>query len=166
MAFAYVSIGSNIRAEINICSCIQHLRKQFDEITFSPVYQTPAEGFKGTPFLNLVTGFITHLPPDNLQTYLKNLETTHGRQRNQEKFSARTLDVDLLLYNDLNLLPDIKIPHPDITRYPFVLFPLAEIAPDVIHPALQQSISTIAANSKLSRETLHRVDLNCSLHAN
>lgn len=162
MAFVYVSIGSNTHPEANVCSCIQHLRHDFHGTVFSPIYQTPAEGFTGNPFLNLVAGFDTNLSPKNLRNYLKNLEALHGRQPAQEKFSSRTLDIDLLLYGNLNLLPDIKLPHPDITAYPFVLFPLAEIAPDVIHPVLQQSISAIAAATGLSRTTLQHVELECS----
>ena len=161
MAFVYVSIGSNIHAETNICSCIRHLQQSFSDTVLSSIYQTPAEGFIGNPFLNLVAGFSTNLSPGELQTHLKNLEAIHDRQRTQEKFSSRTLDVDLLLYDDLNLLPASKVPHPDITAYPFVLFPLADIAPTVIHPILQCSIHDIAVRTKLSRQGMHNVELDC-----
>jgi 2-amino-4-hydroxy-6-hydroxymethyldihydropteridine diphosphokinase len=164
VAFVYVSIGSNVHVESNVCSCIRHIRNDFRKTVFSSIYQTPAEGFAGDPFLNLVSGFATSLSPEDLRHYLKKLEALHGRRHTQEKFSPRTLDIDLLLYDKLNLLPDIRIPHPDITAYPFVLFPLAEIAPDAIHPVLQQSISRIAADSGLSREKLQRVELDCSRH--
>lgn len=162
MALVYVSIGSNIQPEHHVCSCMQHLRNDFRDTVFSSIYQTPAEGFTGEPFLNLAAGFKTDSPLSNLRDYLKNLEIIHGRKHFQEKFSARTLDIDLLLYDNLNLLPNTRIPHPDITDYPFVLFPLAEIAPEVIHPLLQKSIRWIVTNTKLSSENLKQVRLNCT----
>lgn len=161
MASVFLSIGSNIDRKTNICSCMRQLRQDFGEVTFSQIYETPAEGFEGEPFLNLVAGFSTNLPLDTVRGYLRELEDFHGRIRNGEKFSARTLDVDLLLYDDMNLQPGQNLPHNDILRYPFVLFPLAEISPDLIHPALGQSLSSLAAQSILPKNTLKPVDLGC-----
>lgn len=162
MANVYLSIGSNIDREANICSCIRQLQQDFGTIRFSNVYETPAEGFAGEPFLNLVAGFSTVLSVNALRDYLRKLEDSHGRIRGKEKFSARTLDADLVLYDELNLQPAQNLPHNDILKYPFVLFPLAEIAPNTIHPLLEQKLSTIAAESALSRETLKPVRLSCA----
>jgi 2-amino-4-hydroxy-6-hydroxymethyldihydropteridine diphosphokinase len=162
MASVYVSIGSNIEPASNICSCIQYLEKAFHPVTFSRVYQTPAEGFTGNPFLNLVAGFETHLSLDTLRTYLRHLEDQHGRVRHGEKFSSRNLDLDLLLYNGLNLQPDENLPHNDILKYPFVLFPLAEISPDYLHPGLQRTILSLAQTSSLKPDLMQVVTLDCS----
>jgi 2-amino-4-hydroxy-6-hydroxymethyldihydropteridine diphosphokinase len=162
MASVYVSIGSNIEPASNVCSCMQHLEKAFHPVTFSRIYQTPAEGFTGNPFLNLVAGFETPFAPDTLRTYLRQLEDKHGRVRNGEKFSSRSLDLDLLLYDDLNLQPDGNLPHNDILKYPFVLFPLAEIAPDHRHPGLQRTILSLAQTSSLEPGLMQAVTLDCS----
>ncbi|MEN9424360.1 MAG: 2-amino-4-hydroxy-6-hydroxymethyldihydropteridine diphosphokinase, partial [Pseudomonadota bacterium] len=90
MASVYVSIGSNIDRETNLCACMQHLQHDFGKVVFSPVYETPAVGFSGTPFLNLAAGFATTLTPSALKQYLRQLETAHGRVRGEKKFSART----------------------------------------------------------------------------
>lgn len=161
MASVYLSIGSNIDRETNICSCMRQLRQDFGPISFSGIYETAAEGFDGEPFLNLVAGFTTSLSVDELKNYLCELENTHGRIRGKDKFSARTLDADLILYDELNLQPTQNLPHSDILKYPFVLFPLAEIAPDIIHPLSGKKISVIAAESTLSRTTLKPLALTC-----
>lgn len=162
MASVYVSIGSNIDREAHICACMQHLKRDFGEVVFSRVYETPAAGFNGEPFLNLTAGFTTTLTPSALKHYLRQLETAHGRVRGEKKFSARTLDVDLLLYDDLNLQPGHNLPHSDIVAYAFVLFPLADIAPTLVHPALQRSIAALAQVSTLSRTDIQVVALDCS----
>ncbi|MDD5392208.1 MAG: 2-amino-4-hydroxy-6-hydroxymethyldihydropteridine diphosphokinase [Thiothrix sp.] len=160
MASVYVSIGSNIERESNIRSCMQCLQADFTNVTFSSIYETPAIGFNGNPFFNLVAGFTTEFDPSALRDYLRKLEDAHGRVRNQDKYSARTLDVDLLLYDGLNLQPEINLPHSDILAYPFVLFPLTEIAPNVLHPTLGRSLSALASESNLDRESLRLVALD------
>ncbi|MEZ5478780.1 MAG: 2-amino-4-hydroxy-6-hydroxymethyldihydropteridine diphosphokinase [Thiolinea sp.] len=161
MPQAYVSLGSNIRPEANICSCTQLLRARFRQVISSDVYQTPAVGFNGAPFLNSVVGFETDMSIDALKAYLRELESLHGRERSGEKFDARTLDVDLLLYDHVVLPPEGNLPHSDILKYSFVLYPLAEIAPQQQHPVLRQNIAQLARNSSLSPLELHPVRLDC-----
>jgi 2-amino-4-hydroxy-6-hydroxymethyldihydropteridine diphosphokinase len=91
--------------------------------------------------------------------YLKRLETDHARQRSGVKFSSRTLDVDILFYNDLVLQPEVDLPRAEVTQYPFVLYPLAEIAADYIHPELGLSIAEIAEKSELDRNTIQEIKL-------
>ncbi len=163
MVQVYLSLGSNIEAEQNICSCLHYLRSRFGSIVSSTVYQTPAVGFAGQPFLNLVVGFATELDIGSLRVYLHKLEDAHGRVRGGAKFSSRTLDVDLLLYGDAIQRPEDNLPHPDILKYPFVLFPLAEIAPQTIHPVLRQDFQQIARDSTLSLQATP-ITLHCLQH--
>jgi 2-amino-4-hydroxy-6-hydroxymethyldihydropteridine diphosphokinase len=158
MVRAYLSIGSNVGREQNICSCVRHLREDFQHVTLSAVYETPAVGFAGDAFLNLVAGVETELAPEALRVYLHRLEDQHGRVRNGDKFSPRTLDVDLLLYGD-DVQADQNLPHSDILKYPFVLFPLAECAPDLLHPTLHRSLASLAEASGLNRLSLTPVSL-------
>ena len=161
MASVYLSLGSNIEREANICACMQRLKHDFTDVVFSRIYETPAVGFVGEPFLNLVAGFSTELTPSALKQYLRDVETAQGRVHGEKKFSARTLDLDLLLYDALDLRPEHNLPHSDILKYPFVLFPLMEIAPSVLHPGIKQTIADIARDSELSPDTLHAIELDC-----
>lgn len=162
MADVYLSLGSNIEREAHLCAAMQRLQQDFGQVVFSHVYETPAAGFAGAPFFNLAAGISTTLTPAALKNYLRELEQAQGRVRGKEKFSARTLDIDLLLYADWNLQPHSNVPHHDVLTYPFVLFPLAEIAPSVMHPVLQRTIGEIARESTLSDAEMRRVTLDCS----
>ncbi len=158
-AQVYLDIGSNIDRKQNIRSCMQQLRLEFPNIIFSRAYESAAAGFDGDPFINLSASLQTDKSYQEMLRYLKRLETDHARQRNGVKFSARTLDVDILFYNDLVLQPDIDLPRAEITKYPFVLFPLAEIAADFIHPELGISIAELAKQSKLKQTDLRLIKL-------
>jgi len=158
-AQVYLDIGSNIDRKYNIRSCMQQLRLEFPDIVFSRAYESAAEGFEGDPFINLSASLQTEKSYQQMSRYLKRLETDHERQRNGVKFSSRTLDVDILFYDDLVLQPDIDLPRKEVTQYPFVLFPLAEIAANFIHPELGLSISELVAQSKLSANTLQQINL-------
>lgn len=161
MPQAYVSLGSNIRADANICSCTQHLRARFRHVISSDVYQTPAVGFDGEPFLNSVVGFETEMSIAELRRYLRNLEDIHGRVRSADKFSPRTLDIDLLLYDKVVMQPEENLPHSDILNYSFVLYPLAEIAPEKTHPVLKKNFQQLAKTADFSNSNMVAVDLNC-----
>lgn len=161
MAKIYLSIGSNIDAEHNVCVCMQRLQQDFQAVRFSAIYRTSAVGFQGEPFLNLAAELESTLAPTELQQYLKTLEKQHGRNHNAAKFSARSLDIDLLLYEQLNLQPQHNLPHKDILQYAFVLYPLLELAPDYIHPEYNQTLSHLAASAPLNRDDMQQVQLAC-----
>lgn len=135
MAYVYISIGSNIDREHNIRSALDVLRTEFGELALSRVYETDAVGFEGQPFYNLVAGFETSLQPLELVETLHLIETGHGRQRQGKRFGDRTLDLDLLLYDD-DIIHEgkLSLPRDEILKYAFVLGPLAEIAGDRMHP--------------------------------
>ena len=134
MAQVYVSVGSNIHRQRNIAAALQALTGIYGELQQSSVYESAAVGFDSAPFYNLVLGFATQQSQQAVQEQLHAIENRLWRQRTAA-LSARTLDLDLLLY-DNHVMTDCKLvlPRDDINRYAFVLRPLAEIAGTVRHP--------------------------------
>jgi 2-amino-4-hydroxy-6-hydroxymethyldihydropteridine diphosphokinase len=131
----HVGIGSNIDRENSIRGAVRELAAHYGPLTLSPVYESKAHGFEGGNFYNLVAGFNTDEPVERVKEFLSRIESRFGRRRQENRFSSRTLDLDLLLYGDVvRHDAQINLPHPDIRRYAFVLRPLAEIAPDLRHP--------------------------------
>ena len=135
MPRVYISIGSNIERDKNILASLQALEQQFGRLTISSIYESEPVGFTGDTFYNLVVGFNSELEVKDVAKQLRQIELDNGRTRDCQKFSARTLDLDLLLYDDL-ILNDgrLQIPRDEIEHYAFVLEPLAEIAPTLKHP--------------------------------
>jgi len=144
MARVYISIGSNIDPALNIRSAIAALRHHYGELILSRVFESEAVGFDGDNFYNLVTGFDTAESLDQVAIRLRQIEDDHARNRQNPRFSARTIDLDLLLYDDIVCNEaGLNVPRNEITENAFVLQPLAEVAGDVIHPQLRQSITTL-----------------------
>jgi len=135
MPKGYISIGSNIDKDKNILASLQALEHHFGELTVSSIYESESVGFTGDTFYNLVVGFNSELGVKEVAKQLRQIELDNGRTRNSQKFSPRTLDLDLILYDDL-IINDgrLQIPRDEIERYAFVLEPLAEIAPALKHP--------------------------------
>jgi 2-amino-4-hydroxy-6-hydroxymethyldihydropteridine diphosphokinase len=140
MSVVYLSLGSNIDRYRHIGAGLDALADQFGELRISSVYESEAVGFSGNNFLNLVVGIETDLTVAELSDLLKGIETAHGRQRSAPKFSSRTLDIDILTYDDwVGEHAGVWLPRPEITKNAFVLQPLAEIAPDRLHPQLKST---------------------------
>ncbi len=140
----YLSIGSNIQAEENICACVAALRDRFGAVVCSTVYRCPAEGFDGAEFLNLVVGLDTDLEPLALKGVLQQIEVDQGRERKAQRFSDRTLDIDILIFSDqTEVQPELNLPRGEIRKFAFVLGPLAEIAPTLIHPQVDRSMADL-----------------------
>lgn len=124
MARAYISIGSNVDREVHVRAAIQALAECYGALTVSPVYETGAVGFDGEPFLNLAVGFETDAGPETLVRDLKALERAQGRTAESNGFKPRTLDLDLLLYDDLVLQTEaFELPRDEILHHAFVLAP-------------------------------------------
>jgi len=130
----FVSGGSNVERRASLRAGIAALRRHCGPLRVSPVYESPAVGFSGAAFYNLVVGFETGKPLGQLLTMLKAIEAQHGRRR-RSRSTSRRLDLDLLLYGQLVCRRGgLKLPRPDILDYAFVLKPLTAIAADVLHP--------------------------------
>lgn len=140
MTTGFISIGSNIDKEIHIPSSLHALKEQFDNIIVSSLYKTKAVGFEGDDFHNLIVQFDSVLEAKNVAKLLRQIELDHGRTRDSRKYAARTLDLDLILYGD-QIIDDgrLQIPRDEIEKYAFVLEPLAEIAPNLLHPISHKS---------------------------
>lgn len=135
MARVYVSIGSNIERERHVRAALDALDAHYGRVQCSTIYETDAVGFDGDRFYNLVVGFETDETPAEVSVCLRDIEDSNGRIREGARFSARTLDLDLLLYDDVILEQGrLQLPRDEITRYAFVLKPLAEIAGSLRHP--------------------------------
>jgi 2-amino-4-hydroxy-6-hydroxymethyldihydropteridine diphosphokinase len=135
MAKIYLGLGSNVEPEKYLQLGIRELGQRFAVLEMSNIYRSKAVGFDGADFLNLVLSFDSDLSPSEIHQSIEDIHRVAGRQRGESRFSARTLDIDLLLYDDLVLdAGPIRVPRTDILKYSFVLGPLAEIAADLRHP--------------------------------
>lgn len=138
----YLALGSNMGERKNYLEqAIQHLPPQVRVLHTSSVYETEPWGYEEQPaFLNQVIEAQTTLSPLELLAYLKEVEDRMGREETF-RYGPRVIDIDILFYEDLTYADEeLQIPHPRITERAFVLVPLAEIAPDLIHPELGESI--------------------------
>lgn len=144
MARVYVSIGSNIERDANIRGGVRDLQKYFGELALSRVYESESVGFDGDNFFNLVAAFDTDEDVLTVARILHDIENDHGRTREGPRFSSRTLDIDMLLYDNAVLQEGkLELPRDEITKNAFVLWPLAEIAPQLKHPVLHKSYAEL-----------------------
>ena len=144
MAKAYLSLGSNLEPERHLREAIRALRARFGEVVVSPVYRTRAVGFDGPDFLNAAALIDSDLDPYALDRWLHDLEDAHGRDRSGPRFGDRTLDIDLVLYGDLQLKGPghLRIPRPEL-KHAFVLRPLTDIAPDAVVPGTGRTLAAL-----------------------
>jgi|TARA_X000001036_G_scaffold358221_1_gene340655 2-amino-4-hydroxy-6-hydroxymethyldihydropteridine diphosphokinase len=121
----YLSLGSNINPESNLELAISALNQILTETERSSIYKTQAEGFEGDDFLNLIFSGVSSLAFEDLNKKLKDIEDSSGRDRNAQKFSSRTLDIDIVL--QLNDEEEILFESDEIAKYRFVSEPLEEL---------------------------------------
>ncbi len=133
MTEAYVGLGSNIDAERHLANAIEALQECVGAVKLSSTYRNPAVGFSGDDFLNLVLRLHNDAGPGALEEILSAIEQKAGRPRANLGPGPRTLDLDLLLYGSV-IDAELGLPHADVLKYPFVLCPLAEMAPGLVHP--------------------------------
>ncbi len=132
----FIACGSNIDPRPNLAAALARLEAVAERCCISPTYLTRPWGVAAqAPYLNLVVGVRTEVPPYALLGRLQAIERALGRTRTV-RYGPRTIDLDILLYGDL-VLGDVRltVPHPGLTERDFMLVPLLDIAPDLAHPA-------------------------------
>ena len=138
----FIACGSNIDPRPNLAAALARLDAVAERVRTSPTYLTRPWGMaEQAPYLNLVIGVRTEAAPHVLLGRLQAIERALGRTRTV-RYGPRTIDLDILLYGDL-VIGDrrLTIPHPGLTERDFMLVPLLDIAPDLIHPADGEPLS-------------------------
>jgi len=154
----YVSIGSNLERERNVAGGLSALVSEFGELVTSSVYETEAVGHSGHPYYNLVAMFTTTCSVGRLREILQRIEAEHGRERGQEKFADRTLDIDILIYGDLvGQVEGVELPRGEILEQLHVLHPLAEIAGSLRLPGSELTVAEIRRAFTGDREAIRGV---------
>ena len=128
MPRVYLGVGSNIDRENNIRGALRALEERYGDIMVSPVYESAAVGFDGSPFYNLVVAIDTDKTVGMLAAELRAIEEAWGRDRRSPKFSSRTLDIDILTWgNACGEVDGVSLPRDEVLKYAFVLKPLADL---------------------------------------
>jgi 2-amino-4-hydroxy-6-hydroxymethyldihydropteridine diphosphokinase len=144
LADAYVAAGSNVRPRASLLRALALLGGEFPGLRASQAYSNAAVGFEGDDFINLVVSFPADIPTEDLLDRLKATERTCGREPGAPKWGPRTLDLDLLLHGDrVGRVGGKSLPHPDLLTRAWVLGPLAELAPALMHPVARERIDDL-----------------------
>jgi len=166
MPRVWVSIGSNVDRERHVLTAVADLTEKFGPLILSRVYESDSVGFVGESFYNLVAGFETDLDPVELNGCCRAIEDAHGRARTGDKFSPRTLDLDLLTYGEQVIeRPGLRLPRDEILEYAFVLGPLAEVAGSERHPVLARSYRELWQDFDRESQPLRPVRLDLGIES-
>ena len=148
----YIGIGSNLgNKRENYLEALERIAKlpKTRIIKESSVYESQPHGDSKEWYINGVIEIETELKPELLLAKFKNIERAMGRKKVRKKWGARIIDIDILLCDSLIMnKKSLKIPHPEMHQRKFVLIPLSEFAPQVIHPVLSASISELLVGVK------------------
>ena len=159
MARVAVSIGSNLERERNVKDALAALGKTFGELLRSPVYESAAYGFDGPPFYNLVVVFETPLDVRAVRAKIQAIENLQGRKIGENRSGSRSLDLDLLLYDDTVFRDQgLDVPRREIFEHAYILKPLADLLPAAPHPVTGESFADIWLRLGSRQEALSVVD--------
>lgn len=141
MALIHLGLGSNRHKHKHIIAGVAALAAQPElkatNMRVSRVFRSAAVGFSGKDFFNLVVSFHSAVRINQLNDICKSIESAHGHLGDAAKFSPRTLDIDVLLYDQCCQASGVQLPRPEILDNAFVLWPLAELSPNLRHPQTQ-----------------------------
>jgi len=161
MTQVYLGLGANVKPQASLQAGVAELREQFGAIALSPVSLAPAIGMHGPDFLNMVVRFACPMSLSELMTWIRRVEAKHGRIRPaaaNDKPASHGLDMDVLLFGEL-VDSELKVPRPDILTCAYVLQPLADLAPNLVHPCSGQSMAQLHSNCSLAQH-LSQVQLS------
>lgn len=160
MTAVYVAAGSNVEPVANLRRALEVLARHHPNLRCSTAWRNAAVGFEGEDFVNLVAAFDTN---DELRAVLAQLheaEAACGRARHAPKWAPRTMDLDLLLFGDAVIdEPGLTLPRPDLVRRAYMLGPVAELAPDLVHPTLGRTLGELWGAFDREAHPMQRVDL-------
>jgi len=152
MNIVFLGIGTNFGdRESNLKEAVARIEKHIGPVLkSSTVYETEPWGFQsGDEFLNIVVKVETKLNPTGLLKRILMVESLLGRVRGEKQYSSRVIDIDILLYEGMVIdEKSLKIPHPMMHKRKFVLIPLCEIGPEMVHPVLNKTISSLLKSCK------------------
>ncbi len=156
----YFGLGSNVEPVPNLRLGIRELERRFGSLLLSPTYLNAAVGFEGDDFLNLVAACDSELSPAEIVEQIEEIHVVAGRERSKEKFNARTLDIDLLLYGDLVTDgPPTRLPRTDVLDCAFVLKPMVDIVPGLRHPESGRTLAEHWAEFDQASQPLTEISL-------
>jgi len=142
MSQVHVALGSNVEPERWLPVAARALRERFPGVRFSSCYRNPAFGFEGADFINAVAGFESALDAPAVIARCHEVEALCGRRRDDPKWAPRVMDVDLLLHGAAVAdTESYRLPRPDLLKRVYMLAPLAELAPQLIHPLTGRTIA-------------------------
>ncbi|MBS1200974.1 MAG: 2-amino-4-hydroxy-6-hydroxymethyldihydropteridine diphosphokinase [Proteobacteria bacterium] len=161
MPDVYVAAGSNIRPREHLRKALGLMREAWPGLRVSRAYANKAVGFEGDDFVNLVAGFRTE---DSLAAVLEKLhaiESDCGRPREAPKWAPRSMDLDVLMYGAVvGEFPGATLPRGDLLRRPYMLGPMAEIAPQVVHPTAGRTLGELWAQFDVAGHAMTPVSLD------
>jgi len=144
VTLAYVSGGSNLDAEHHLVQAARLLVAGCPGTRFSRCYRNRAIGFEGPDFINFVAEMTVQGTPEQLKRQLERIEAQCGRERGAPRWAPRSMDLDILLFGDLvQDTPGLVLPRPDLLRWGFMLGPLAELAPQRLHPVVRRPLGEL-----------------------
>ena len=160
MTAVFVAAGSNVEAVANLCRALDELARHYPGLRCSRAYRNRAVGFDSDDFVNLVLAFETGEDVRTVIGRLHEAESACGRARNAARWAPRAMDLDILLYGELVCdEPGLVLPRPDLVRRAYMLGPIAELAPDLVHPVLGSTMRQLWAAFDRGAHQMQPVEL-------
>lgn len=160
MTAVFVAAGSNVEPVKNLRRALDELARYYPRLRCSRAYRNRAVGFEGDEFLNLVLEIDTDEDVGTVISRLHEAEAACGRARGDPRWAPRSMDLDILLYGDLVCdRPGLTLPRPDLLRRPYMLGPIAELAPDLAHPVSGRTMRELWAAFDRDAHQMQPVDL-------